>query len=58
MFMGKSAAVDRELMKRGRMVSITNRGDIKKISVEKKDHSKALRNRNLADCVTNLILQA
>lgn len=57
-FMGKSAAVDRELMKRGRMVSITNPGDIKKINVEKKDHSKALRNRGLAECVTNLILQA
>jgi uncharacterized protein len=57
-FMGKSAAVDRELMKRGRMVGITNTDDIKKISVEKKDHSNALRNRGLADCVTNLILQA
>jgi len=57
-FMGKSAAVDRELMRLGRMIGITDADDIEKISIEKKDHSKALRNRSLAESVTDLILQA
>lgn len=57
-FMGKSAAVDRELMSLGRMIGIADPGDIEKISVEKKDHSKALRNRSLAESLTDMILQA
>lgn len=57
-FMGKSAAVDRELMRLGRMVGICGADDIGKISVEKKDPSKALRNHSLAESVADLILQA
>lgn len=57
-FMGKSAAVDRELMRRGRMVGIANACDIEKIHVEKKDSSRAMRNRALAESVTDLILHA
>jgi uncharacterized protein len=55
-FMGKSAAVD--LMRLGRMIGIADADDIEKISVEKKDHFKTLRNRSLAESVTDLILQA
>jgi predicted glycosyltransferase len=56
-FMGKSAAVDRELMRLGRMVAIEGASDIPKIRVEKKDHTQPLRNRSLAKSVTDLILQ-
>ncbi len=57
-FMGKSAAVDRELMRCGRMIGISSGRDIEKIHVEKKDPSKALRNPGLVESLTNLILQA
>lgn len=57
-FMGKSAAVDRELMRLGRMTGITATDDIGKICVEKKDGSKALRDPALAESLTDQILQA
>ncbi len=56
-FMGKSPAVDRELMRLGRMVAIATAGDIRKIRIEKKDHTQPLCNRSLAESITELILQ-